>query len=275
MPARIGNSAPAKARAEQQEARPSAPAAAMQRQRHPPAQPETSTGTLDCTTPLHTTATHSSAAPGRPWMQAVFVEERHIFTEPVPHVAWEAGLHASSAAAGRHYPSDGLVDRNAPALSPRADWCADQLQDQSQEGLGAALQRAAGAEHAAEPGPACPRHPAPGHHGIGAACEEDDFSGSAGLDVIPDTVQKHQEDFATDLSEDRAHLACSSSVKKALRGLRTFVPDCLEDYDYHLEQLPGSSSSKAQQRAGQANELRRSSEALQYSLAHNSAHCRR
>ena len=202
----------------------------------PNGQPETSTGTLDCTTPQGAIQ-HCSAAAARPSAYAFFAEERLIITEPLQYSSCLDGQHGSLASAsGRRDasgPSDSQhsmpeADRRLAGLDSKRP--TNELQESSEQSLSAALQQAAKAENAARA-----EHPGELQHA--SDTHENLQPDSAGPDVVPDTIQKQQ-----DVTEVGCVLPGSSSKQEVHRALRGFVPDSLEDDSYHAQQLLGLDS---------------------------------
>ncbi len=247
VPAKIGKPAPSMAHSlaampavPNQQQRAPQDATPLAEQQHS-LQPESSTGTLDCTTPMHGRV-QNGAAVVKPW-QAFVVEERHVITEP---------LHASSETSMfRHHLSTELHDNNSNTMSgmdghqrsSADEHVLDQLQRDSQEDLAAALKSAAANQHAAQSLPASQRSHHIDLHGLESACNAVVASDSAGLDMIPDTVQKQDTSFH--YRSERLHEPRSSSKREGLRSQRTFVPDSLDDEDYHLQ--PSSALKGLQQ----------------------------
>ena len=201
--------------------------------KQPDGQVETSTGTLDCTTPQGAEQ-GCSAAMDRPWAHAFFVEERHVITEPLLYGSCPEGQHGRLASASGRVEALGLSDRQhgMPDADSRlasfgSKRLADELRESSEQSLSAALRQAAGSERAARA-----EHPGELQHALDT--HEDVQPDSAGPDMVPDTVQKQQ-----DVAEDGCLLPGSSSKQKAHRALRGFVPDSLEDDSYHAQQLSG------------------------------------
>ena len=140
VPARIGKTAPS--RAQSLAAMPAVPdqqqralqdAIPLAEQQHS-LQPESSTGTLDCTTPMHGKV-QSGAAVDQPW-QAFVVEERHVITEPL-HASSETSMfrhHISE----EHHNSNSMSGMDGHERSSAGKHVLDQLQRDSQEDLAAA-----------------------------------------------------------------------------------------------------------------------------------------
>lgn len=258
MPAKIGKPGPSRAAphaAEASAVHPQQPdqheGASVAVQQQQAVQSESSTGTLDCRTPLQT-GRHHGAAAARPWLQALVLEERHVFTEPLARGARDDPAHASSGAFQyRRCDSEGLHSRGSVwDRTGSARGClADQLQRDSQGDLEAALQSATNGELAARDAPPWLGDIDPDPRRGGPALSTCDQSDSAGLDIVHDTVQKQEPDIS-ETPADRLHLPVSRSKAEALKALRSFVPDSLdEDADFPLELQQHDSHSKAPRQA--------------------------
>ena len=210
----------------QQNARPHA-------EEQPSPQPESSLGTLDFTVPMHRRE-HSSAAEDRPWAQALYVEERHVISEPLLPGTDEGALHASPEVLlyrqqllEEPQSSNSLSGVEEQGKLPPGRQVLDQLQQDSQGDLAAAL-KATGAYTPQVSWQGASRFD-PLHldlaSGVGAA------SDSAGPDVIPDTVQKQDAAFGD--RPEGAHEVHSSSKKQDPRF--NYIPDSLDKEDYHLQ----------------------------------------
>ena len=241
MPTKIGKSAPSRTAnlagtpdlSWQQQPVHERHAAGSDAAEQPNGQAETSTGTLDCTTPQGAKQ-GCSAAMDRPWAHAFFVEERHIITEPLQYDSCPEGQHGRLASAsGRVEPlglSDsqhGMPEADSRLASLGSKRLTDELLESSEQSLSAALWQAAGGKRAARA-----EHPGQLQHALDT--HEDVQPDSAGPEMVPDTVQKEQ-----DMADDGCLLPGSSSRQQAHRALRGFVPDSLEDDSYHAQQSLG------------------------------------
>ena len=258
MPAKIGKPGPSRAaphaaaasavHPQQPDQHEGASVAAQQQQA---VQSESSTGTLDCRTPPET-GQHHGAAAARPWLQALVLEETHVFTEPLARGARDDPAHASLGAfQDRRCDSEGLYSRGSvwDRIGSARGCLADQLQRDSQGDLEAALQSATNGELAARDAPPWLGDIDPDPRQGGPAFNACDQSDSAGLDIVPDTVQKQEPDIP-ETPADRLHLPASSSKAEALKALRSFVPDSLnEDADLPLKLQQLDSHSKAPRQA--------------------------
>ena len=202
----------------------------------PPTQPESSLGTLDFTVPMHRRE-HSSAVQDRPWGQALFVEERHVVTEPllpgtdqdIPHASPEAWLHKQQQLQEEWHGSNSLSGMDERGRHPPGEQVLDQLQQDCQGDLAASLKATVAHTPQVSWQGYGKLNPLPLDlaSGVGAA------SDSAGPEVIPDTVQK--QDAASDDRPEGAHELHSSGKKQDPRFRRNFIPDSLDKNDYHLQ----------------------------------------
>ncbi len=241
VPAKIGKAAPstpaflAAASATPEAHQPDQQDVHLQAEEQPSMQPEASSGTLDFTAPVQGRE-QSSAVEGRPWAQAFLVEERHVITEPLHPGSCEKALHASSEASlYRHRLLDERLNSNSLSgiaeqqrLPPGGSVLA-QLQQDSQGDLAAALRATA----ACTPLPSWPGDGRLHSLRLDPAGEVAAASDSAGIDMIPDTVQK--QDAAFPDRAEGAHELYSSSKKQTPALRRSFIPDSLDDNEYHLQ----------------------------------------
>ena len=187
-------------------------------------------------------------------MQALFLEERHVFTEPLACGAYEPAHASSGAFQYRHCDYEVLHSRGSEwDRTGSARGClADQLQHDSQGDLEAALQSATNGELDAQDAPPWLGDIDPDPRRGGPALDACDQSDSAGLHIVPDTAQKQVPD-TPETPADRLHLPVSSSKAEALKALRSFVPDNLdedEDLPLKLQQLDTHSKAPRQAEHG-------------------------
>lgn len=205
----------------------------------PSLQVESSTGTLDFTATLHRRE-QSRASEDRPWVEAFFVEERHVITEPLHLRMHEDALHASSEAS-LYIQRSVEAPCSSNSLSAMDDQerhlprrhVLDQLEQDSEEDLAAALKATAACTPLASWQRVGGRYPVHLDVASGVAAAPD----SAGLDVIPDTVQT--QDAALDERSMGGHELHSSSKRQDAGSGRHCIPDSLDDSDHHL-QLPSA-----------------------------------
>ena len=241
MPAKIGKEARSRpaflaaASARPEPLQPDQQDTDLRAEQQPSMQPEASSGTLDFTAPMQGIE-QSSPVQGRPWAQAFFLEERHVITEPLPPGAHEAALHASSEASlyrhrllDEHHNSNSLSGMAEQHRLPPGGHMLEQLQQDSEGDLAAALKGTA----AGTPLPSWQGNSRLHSLHLDPAGEAAAASDSAGIDMIPDTVQKQDAGFLD--RAEVAHEIYSSSKKHTPALRRNFIPDSLDDSDFHLQ----------------------------------------
>ena len=240
MPAKIGKEAHSRpaflagASATPEAHQPDQQAGHLHAEEQPPVQPEVSSGTLDFAAPVQQRE-QGSAVQGRPWAQAFLVEERHVITEPLHSGTHEEALHASSEASlYRHrlleetHNSNSLSGIAEQQRLPTGGHVLEQLQQDSEGDLEAALKAPA-----RTPLASWQRDSRLHSLHLDPLGEVAAASDSAGLDMIPDTVQKQGAAVDDRLRGDHELFSSSKKQTPALR--RTFIPDSLDDNDYHLQ----------------------------------------